>query len=70
LTLERWLVFHVHIYTYIPYPLEPLPWWQADPAVTTAAYGVTRDSTCEGQGLQGLQKARSWLLLLHLGQGT
>jgi hypothetical protein len=58
-TLERWVVLRVHIYTYIPYPLEPLPWWQADPALTTAADRVTRDSTCEGQGLQGLQMAMS-----------
>jgi hypothetical protein len=37
------------------------------PAITTGN-GVTRDCTDEGQGLWGIHKARSWLLLLHLGQ--
>jgi hypothetical protein len=50
--LEGWAVVSASTISYVPHPLQALPWRlvDPDPGVTTGN-GVTRDCTGEGQGL-------------------
>jgi hypothetical protein len=49
---EGWAVVSVSTISYVPHPLQDIPWGLVDPApVVTTGKEVTRDCTGEGQDL-------------------